>query len=152
MPIEIRESKSSETADLARLRWASNGEGQSATDGDVEDYVRSFATWWERRDDFVALVAADEERIVAIGFLALASRVPVPGALDRRTGDIQSVYVLPEYRNQGIGSMLVKALVDRGRSAGCSRVTVHSGSRSIPVYERVGFQHSGQLMMHPLGN
>ncbi|MET9019557.1 GNAT family N-acetyltransferase [Actinopolymorpha sp. NPDC004070] len=152
MTIKIREATQAETAELARLRWRSTFErqpGPEPVDG-LDDYVRSFSAWWERREDYVAVVAADGTRLVGVGFLALAGRVPVPGDLDRRTGDIQSVFVLPDYRGQGIGSMVVRALVDHGRERGCSRVTVHSGTRAVPVYERVGFQHDQHLMVHPL--
>ncbi|WP_026257346.1 GNAT family N-acetyltransferase [Actinopolymorpha alba] len=152
MSIEIREAVQSDAADLARLRWACGLGGRSPVDGDVHDHIRGFSEWWERRSDFVALVARDGKRIVAMGFLALASRVPAPGALDRRHGDIQSVYVLPDYRNHGVGSMLVRALVDHGRKAGCIRITVHSSGRAVPVYERAGFEHSERLMMHPLSD
>lgn len=149
MAIEIRESTPADTAELAKLRWRDHFERRSEPDDGLDDYVCGFTGWWEGRDDFHAVVAVDGQRVVGMGFLALAGRVPVPGAMDRRTGDIQSVYVLPEYRNQGIGSMVVRALVELGREHGCSRVTVHSGSRAIPVYERAGFLRQPQLMVHP---
>ncbi|SDS01004.1 GNAT family N-acetyltransferase [Actinopolymorpha singaporensis] len=150
MAIEIRESTSADIAELAKLRWRDHFERRLEPDEGLGDYVRGFTAWWERRDDFLAAVAVDGQRVVGMGFLALAGRVPVPGAMDRRTGDIQSVYVQPEFRNQGVGSMVVRTLVDLGRERGCSRVTVHSGSRAVPVYERAGFQHHPQLMVHPL--
>ncbi|GAA2757604.1 GNAT family N-acetyltransferase [Actinopolymorpha rutila] len=152
MAIEIRESTRDETTELAKLRWRCTFERRPEPDNGLDEYVRGFTAWWERRDDFLAVVAVDEQQIVGLGFLALAGRVPVPGALDRRTGDIQSVYVLPDHRNQGIGSMVVRALVDCGRERGCSRVTVHSGRRAVPVYERAGFQHEPKLMAHPLAD
>lgn len=152
MAIEIRESTRAETAELAKLRWRDHFERRSEPDDGLDGYVRSFTGWWERRDDYVAVVAADGPKLVGMGFLALAGRVPIPGDLDRRTGDIQSVYVLPDYRNQSIGTMLVRTLVDLGRERGCSRVTVHSGSRAVPVYERAGFRHDRQLMVHPLAD
>lgn len=150
MTIEIREATRGETAELAKLRWRCTFERQPEPDDGLDDYIRSFSAWWERREDYMAVVAADGPRLVGVGFLALAARVPVPGALDRRTGDIQSVFVLPDHRGQGIGSSVVRALVEHGRERGCSRVIVHSGRRAVPVYERAGFQRDPQLMLHPL--
>lgn len=148
--IVIRECVESAAADLARLRWTWRSEGRPTPVVDIDGFIRGFSQWWEQRGDVVAYLAIDSGKPVAMAFLALVRRVPDPSALLRRHGDIQSVYVLPAYRNQGIGSKLVRALVDHARKAGCLRITVHSGSAAIPVYERAGFQQYDHLLVHPL--
>lgn len=85
--------------------------------------------------------------VVAMGFLALVPRVADPRAFDRRTGDIQSMYVLPPYRGQGVGARLVEALVHHGREAGCTRITVHSDVQAISLYSRTGFRAQSYLLM-----
>ena len=85
-----------------------------------------------------------------MGFLALVNRVPKPGDLDRVHGDIQSMYVAEPHRGSGVGSEIVRILLELARAAGCGRVEVHSGRRAVTFYERAGFEHFRQLMNHHL--
>lgn len=146
----VREAAPTDLQQVARLRWTWSEEGQDRIKGSPDDFARDFAAWYEQRDDFIAWVAAEDETVVAMAFLALPSRVPDPRAFQRRTGDIQSVYVLPAYRGQGIGTRLIAALVEHGTRRGCTRITVHSSTRALPVYERSGFTAQPDLLLLPL--
>ncbi len=144
--IIIREAIAVDLPDLARLRWTWSEEGQPPIDCSLDEYVRDFIAWYQRHDDFVAYVAADGPELVAMGFLAFAPRVPDPRSFHRHTGDIQSMYVLPQHRNRGIGARLVEQLVHHGRTAGCTRITVHSDGRAVPFYTRAGFAARPNLL------
>jgi GNAT superfamily N-acetyltransferase len=87
--------------------------------------------------------------IVGMAWVALVPRVPRPGATSRLAADIQSVFVLPEERGQGIGSALVKAASEHATRLGSLRVTAHSGRRAVPMDERVGFASSRRLLQRP---
>ena len=63
------------------------------------------------------LVAELDGAIVGMAWLAFAPRVPSPRALDRRNGDVQSVYVWPDARGRGVGGRLVDAIVEEARAA-----------------------------------
>ncbi len=92
----------------------------------------------------------DSGEAVGMGFLALVNRVPMPGDFDRVHGDIQSMYVAEPHRDCGVGSEIVRILLDLARAAGCGRVEVHPGRRAVAFYERAGFEHFRQLMNHHL--
>lgn len=81
-----------------------------------------------------------------MAWVALLPRAPRPGDLSRVSADLQSVFVLPEHRGRGIGSALVRAATAHAQSRGASRVTVDSGPPAVPMYERLGFAPSRQLM------
>jgi GNAT superfamily N-acetyltransferase len=53
---------------------------------------------------------------------------------------------MPERGGQGIGSALVEAASEHATFIGAGRVTVHSGRTAVPVYERLGFEPSRQLL------
>jgi GNAT superfamily N-acetyltransferase len=49
--------------------------------------------------------------------------------------------VLPQYRNQGIGSLLLRRLIDEaGKSAKPATIYIESFNPSLRLFERLGFQ------------
>lgn len=146
-PVHIRIAGREDLAHLARLLWL-----HAAPDEQAKQSVTSFAVdleaWWADHDDsHLAFVAGLAERpratdLVGMAWLALVPRVPRPGTPTRRSADIQSVFVVPEQRGKGIGSALVQAASEHALHLGAGRVTVHSGRRAAPVYERLGFTSS----------
>lgn len=147
--VDISLAGPEDVGDLARLLWLFASPDEQARQS-VESFAVDLDAWWLANDSHVAFVArlAGSE-VVGMSWLAVVPRVPRPGLIDRRSADIQSVYVLPEQRGKGIGSALVQAASDHAARVGVGRVTVHSGSRSVPVYERLGFASSSQLLQRP---
>lgn len=76
-----------------------------------------------------------------MAWLMVADRPPVPGRPARRSGDVQSVYVVPELRDGGIGAALLDAVLRRAVELDLEHVTVHSTERAVPFYQRAGFRH-----------
>ncbi len=61
-----------------------------------------------------------------------------------------SVYVAPEAKGQGIGLLLMRALVEAVRAAGYRQIIAvigdgHADSASVRLHEKLGFRHSGRL-------
>lgn len=143
-------------AHLARLLWL-----HAAPDEQAKQSVQSFAVdldaWWTDHDDshlaFVARLAESESEseseVVGMAWLTLVPRVPRPGVTTRRSADIQSVFVVSEQRGKRIGSALVQAASEHALRLGAGRVTVHFGRKAVPVYERLGFASSRQLLQRP---
>jgi GNAT superfamily N-acetyltransferase len=132
---------------LARLLWLNAAPDQQAKQS-VESFAADLDAWWTDHNDshlaFIARLA--ESEVVGMAWLALVPRVPRPGITTRRSADIQSVFVVPEQRGKRIGSALVQAASDRAFRLGAGHVTVHSGRKAVPVYERLGFASSRQLL------
>ena len=132
---------------LARLLWLHAAPDEQAKQS-VESFAGDLAAWWTEHDDshvaFVARLA--ESEVVGMAWLALVPRAPRPGSISRVSADVQSVFVLSEQRGNGIGSALVQAAAEHAFRLGASRVTVHSGRKAVPVYERLGFASSRQLL------
>ena len=137
-------------ARLAHLLWLHATPDEQARRS-VESFAADLDVWWTDHDHshlaFVARLA--EPGVVGMAWLALVPRVPRPGVTGRRSADIQSVFVVPEQRGKGIGSALVQAASEHAFRLGAARVTVHSGRKAVPVYERLGFASSRQLLQRP---
>jgi GNAT superfamily N-acetyltransferase len=134
-------------AHLARLLWFHAAPDEQAKQS-IESFADDLAGWWDQHDEshlaFIARRA--ESEVVGMAWLALVPRVPRPGANSRCSADIQSVFVLPEHRGQRIGEALVRAASEHAFRLGAGHVTVHSGRRAVPIYERLGFASSRQFL------
>lgn len=134
---------------LAMLIWLdthSDPPGQAALDS----FTTELSQWWAaHHHSHHAFAARSSDEIIGMAWLAIVPHVPRPGATRRRSADIQSVYVLPKHRSRGTGSALVEAASTHAFEQGAVRVTVHSGRRAVPVYERLGFAPSYRLLQRP---
>lgn len=74
-------------------------------------------------------------------FIATARLVILPGNIGR----IGRMAVLPMYRGTGIGSQLLLAMIDQGKSQGITHFELHAQLSAIPFYERWGFIAQGDI-------
>jgi GNAT superfamily N-acetyltransferase len=112
------------------------------------DKLAAFAGWVAAHaQTHLPFVAEVDGHVVGAAWLLVAERVPGNESLDRRYGDVQSVMVGEEYRNQGIGAALMAAILAEARTRRLSHLTVHSGRRAVDFYLRNGFSHHRQLLL-----
>lgn len=111
------------------------------------DFLEAFATWLgEHAGSHVAFLATAGGEPVGMCFLAMVERIPGPGRFARRAGLLQSVYVRPERRGAGIGASLCHAAIEEAVRRGCDYLLVHPSERSFPLYRRLGFAETGDLL------
>ena len=136
--------------ELARLLWmhAAPQEQDSQT---VAAFAVDLGEWWSRhgRSHHAFVARSHDGVLVGMAWLALVPRVPRPGRTSRHSADIQSVFVVPDERGKGIGAALITAATRHALEVGAGPVTVHSGRRAVPLYERLGFASSSQLLQAP---
>jgi GNAT superfamily N-acetyltransferase len=112
-----------------------------------EEFVRALVQWADAHSATHFCFVADQDGdLVAMAWLALAPRVPSPGSLDRKNGEIQGVYVVPEFRAAGIGTRLVELALSAAKAAGVERTIVHSSEAGLTAYGRAGFAASPLLL------
>lgn len=58
-------------------------------------------------------------------------------------GRIGRMAVLPAYRNRGLGSALLSALMAMATEAGMQQLCLHAQIRALAFYRRFGFEASG---------
>lgn len=63
--------------------------------------------------------------------------------LSGSTGGIGRMAVLPQYRKQGHGGRLLRALLEQGQSKGITQFELHAQLSAIPFYEQFGFIAQG---------
>ncbi len=143
----IRVATWEDRAAVASLRraWAEENAG-----GPVEDdgFLEAFEAWLEREQhQRVTWLGLADGRPVAMLNLLEFVRMPRPGHLDSRWGYLANCYVLPEYRDAGIGTRLLDACTAYADERGYVRVVLSPTARSVPFYARGGFARATSLMV-----
>jgi GNAT superfamily N-acetyltransferase len=118
--------------------------------GDVEDegFEARFLDWYEResarRVSWLAEVCREP---VGMMNLALFERMPRPGRDAGTWGYLSNAFVLQPHRNQGIGALLLNALVAHADDQGYLRIVLRPSQRAIPFYNRAGFTPEGGFLV-----
>ena len=134
---------------LAALRRAWTAEWNPGDDGaDDPGFEARFLDWYEReaarRVTWLAEVSGEPAGMVN---LTLFERMPQPGRDPGSWGDLGDAYVLPAHRDQGIGSRLLRALLDYTHGHRYVRVVLNPSQRSGPFYRRLGFSPEHGLLV-----
>jgi GNAT superfamily N-acetyltransferase len=145
--IAIRPAKDDELGAVAALRWQWILENQGAPVTTHDEFVQRFVTWArESASSHRCMVLVRGDAVIGMAWLAIVQRVPTPRALERASGDVQCVYVVPGERGTGLGGRLIDAVLELAHELGLERVTVHSSARAISAYSRHGFAVSPRLL------
>lgn len=68
------------------------------------------------------------------------------GQLNQSSGEVDTVYVLPERQGEGIGGALLRSLEDAARAAGVKRLHLSATPNAVPFYERAGYLGEGSTV------
>lgn len=88
---------------------------------------------------FFALKAEQDGKVVSYGGMIVKK---IPGDLNQSSyleGEILNMYTLPEYRRQGISSLILKELIAEAGKMGISKLALHCSKAGEPLYRKFGF-------------
>jgi len=142
----IRIADATDATALAALRRAWTAE----QDGHVDDegFEARFLDWYERESARrVSWLAEVRGETVGMMNLAVFSRMPQPGRDSSSWGYLANAFVLAAYRSQGIGSLLLRALLAYADDHEYVRVVLRPSQRAIPFYRRLGFSADTGLLV-----
>jgi len=72
-------------------------------------------------------------------------------SLDPASREIDSVYVAPTAAGKGVGSVLMRHILDIARVRGLESVWLDASKNAIPFYRRLGFSISEEVVRKPCG-
>lgn len=138
-PLDPAAARDRTAAGRLRYRWWLEDRG----DGDPDE-----ATFLDRFGDFLrarpdthrGILVEVDGAIAGVGWVVLIDRTPWPDDDGPRAGLLQAVYVDPEMRGRGAGTVLIDAILDEARCHGLKYVLVNPTERSEPLYRRLGFR------------
>jgi GNAT superfamily N-acetyltransferase len=127
-------------SELAGLRyeWRVDEVGERGLD-EATFKEQMIARMSERRATHLGYLAARDGLNVGCAWLRVVDRVPAPAEFVRRAGIIQSAYVRASHRTVGIGSDLIRFIIDEARQMELSYLSLHPSEQSLTFYQRLGF-------------
>ena len=147
----IRQGTLDDLETVVAHRRAMFAEIQTLDDSVLDLVERRTVTWTERmirEGKYYGWIAADAGRSVASAGLLILDWPPHPFDPEGELrGYLLNVYVEPEYRRRGLAHELVERSMAEARRRGIRVVTLHSSQVGRPIYERLGF-HATNEMMH----
>jgi GNAT superfamily N-acetyltransferase len=144
--VDIRLARDDDHHGIAALRhrWRRERGEQGE---DLATFEHTLGQWMhEHRASHVAFIAVRAGVPVGMAWLAVVERVPGPERFVRRSGDVQSVYVVPEARGHGVGADLALLVIATAREMGLAHLSLHPSERAVPLYQRLGFEGSERLL------
>jgi len=116
----------------------------------LEEMAQNFEPWVQRmiaEDKYAGWITRDDEREVGSAGLLILDWAP--HFLDQRCGQrgyILNVFVEPEYRGRGIAKALTLQCMAEAKRRGIGVVALHASRKGQPVYEKLGFKTSNEML------
>ena len=138
--LKIREAMSSDVAALLKLYEL--GDRASDEAFTVEECMAHLAMM-HCSPVLRVYVARDGDLVVGTYELLIMENMAKRG---RRSGVVEDVMVLPEYRGRGVGKAMMQDAMERCRAAGCYKLTLSSNRMregAHRFYDALGFTRHG---------
>jgi len=149
MEIEIRLASESDAETLARLRYKLRSASHEVIENE-ETFLARCAAWMNERlrqgSCWQCWIA--EQQSVAVGavWAQLVEKIPNPIAEPEHYVYLTNFYVREAYRDQGLGSRLLTAVLDWARRNNAQMIILWPTERSKSFYLRHGFSFVDDAM------
>jgi GNAT superfamily N-acetyltransferase len=145
--LTVRPAGPDDAETLAQLRWDWRSVERGEQGMDRGEFQEALVHWiGQHHESHLAWLAEVDGVPEGMAWLALVDRIPSVGAWPRVSGNLQSVYIRAAQRGQGLGALLLRAVIDEARQRRLEFVNLHPSPLSIPLYRRMGFIDAGDTL------
>ncbi|MEK3808076.1 GNAT family N-acetyltransferase [Bacillus sp. FSL H8-0547] len=148
--LKIRFAEEKDIDQLIKMRWDFTIEHdeskKSSSFTDFEKECRSFLEHAIKGDRWMIWVAEGNGKLVSHIYIELIEKVPRPGRTTYPFAYMTNVYTIPEYRNKGIGSMVLGSINQWIKDTKCEFVIVWPSDDAIDYYKKNGYAYCVEPM------
>jgi aminoglycoside 6'-N-acetyltransferase I len=135
----VKENDFPEWFRLRKLLWDESG--------DEEHRAEMMDIYQHTETQFVLVAETDNGRLV--GFLEASIRPFVEDCHSDHVGYLEGWFVIPEFRKQGIGKILVQAAENWARQKGCEEMASDAevgNDTSLHAHLKLGYEETSRLI------
>lgn len=150
IPLVYRTATLADGHELARLRWIfSSAEAQQAEP--LEAFIPNFLTGFLRpalESGLWAVFVVEQKpgRLIGNIYLQIIRKIPRPARRRNTYGYITNVFIEPEWRNGGVGGVLLEQVISWARERDLEFLVLWPSELSVEFYKRHGFSQGGEAM------
>ena len=141
--MEIRKATIDDMDLLVKLRMdylLEEKKVQSISDAEnIEMKLREYFAKWLPSNGFVAVIAGEGKEVYSTAFLSIVERPPRKAATSYLVGTVYNVFTYPKYRNKGIATKVMQALLEEAKRLDVASVDLMATESGKRLYEKVGF-------------
>jgi len=89
----------------------------------------------------------DDDDKTCVHVLVTDNNIPIATGRIKMDGHIGRMAVLKDYRDKGVGSTVLRALIDFSKTLNMKSVYLHAQITAIPFYEKHGFKTNSDEFM-----
>ncbi len=134
---------------LAEMRWIHSYDENSNFNISKEEFLKECSVFLKNAmemGNWVYWIAEDNGDIIANIYIQRIKKVPKPHKLHAEIGYITNVHTKEEYRNKGVGTKLLKEVVEWSKTSGIELLFLWPSKKSVPFYEREGFLEQNEII------
>ncbi len=131
-----------------RAMWIDLGVRDHSRHERADKIYRRWADTRLRNHQLIAwLVQSRDGRVAGGGCLWLQPIQPNPKRADMLQPYLLSMYTEPEFRRQGVASMVVSKALEWCRKKGYGRLMLHASEMGRSVYKKFGFRRTWEMRL-----
>jgi GNAT superfamily N-acetyltransferase len=143
--MEYRLTQQNDLPVLAELRWQYHLEENGNCTTGKNDFVKTFMDEAGKPDWFHWL-AVEDQAILGCACIRKIRKLPRPEPLESYIGYLTNMYVAPDFRNQGIGSELLKHITSWSHTEKLQLMVVWPSEKSVGFYVDGGFSAENEIL------
>ncbi|RNC97630.1 GNAT family N-acetyltransferase [Lysinibacillus halotolerans] len=148
--MNIRLAETKDIDQLIKMRWDFTIEhDESKKNASFEDFEKECHAFLEdaiQNDRWFIWVAEENGKVASHIYIEVIQKVPRPGRVTHPFAYMTNVYTIPEYRNKGVGSKLLRSINNWVKENGYEFVIVWPSDEAIHYYEKNGYVHCKEPM------
>lgn len=148
MAVEYRKLIESDLDIFMEMRMRQLQEEGAQAAFDLKPHLQDYYKRHLSDNTFVSWLAVDEDKIVGTSGMSFVEKPPYYACPSGKIGLLSSMYVVKEYRRQGIARFLLDKVVNEAKNYGCSTVQITASDMGVLLYTDYGFKKNNNFMYY----
>ena len=150
MAVDYRKLVEADLDSFIQMRIKQLHEEGSQSKEDLTIPLKAYYTKHLQDDTFVAWLAIENDKIIGTSGISFVEKPPYYSCMSGKIGLLSSMYVVENYRRQGIAKMLLDKIVHEAKKFGCNVIQITASDIGVSLYSDYGFIKNQNFMQYEI--